>query len=150
MKALLEAIQAKLMTINDIRHVDEDWGQLDTYSPNPPTTFPLALIDIGGLVYQNLGRDNNVVPIQRQTAEGTIVITIANAKLTNTSGRAPQSHKDKAWKIHDIIEKVHCALHGQRLVENVGAMIRISNRRVRRDDGIQEYEITYTIGASNV
>lgn len=150
MKAELQAIQTILETITELKYIDEDWGQLDNYSPHFPTQFPLALVDIGRLVFENIGMDKSATPQNRQTGTGTVVITIANAKLTNTSVKAPQGQKDAAWKIWDIIEKVHAKLHGAKVTAKVGALVRISTMRMRRDDGIQEYEITYTIGATNV
>jgi hypothetical protein len=150
MKVVLQNIQDILMTIPTLKYVDEDWGQLDDYSPNPPTKFPLALIDIGNLQYSDIGKDKNAIPQNRQMATGTIVISIANLKLTNTSGKAPQSQKDKAWSIWDIVESVHGKLHGVAVGGSAGAMMRTAMRKVKRDDGIQEYEVTYTIGMSNV
>ena len=154
-KAILQGIQDALSTIPELRYVDEDWGQLDDYSPNPPTQFPLALIDIGNLQFSDIGKDRTATPQNRQMATGTIVISIANLKLTNSSARAPQTQKDKAWSIWDIVESVHAKLHGTVLTPppgagGLGAMMRNNMRKVKRDDGIQEYEVTYTIGMTNV
>lgn len=149
-KEVLKSIQNKLAAIPDLKYVDEDWGQLDDYSPNPPTQFPLALIDIGNLQYSDIGKDKAAIPQNRQMATGTIVISIANLKLTNTSARAPQSQKDKAWSIWDIIQSVHENLHGEVVGGSAGALMRTNMRKVKRDDGIQEYEVTYTIGMNNV
>ncbi|MBF2708764.1 hypothetical protein [Flavobacterium soyangense] len=150
MKVVLKSIQDKLATIPALKYVDEDWGQLDDYSPHPPTQFPLALIDIGSLQYSDIGRDRTATPQNRQMATGTIVISIANLKLTNTSARAPQTQKNQAWAIWDIVESVHAELHGIVVGGSAGAMMRTAMRKVKRDDGIQEYEVTYTIGVSNV
>jgi len=151
MKAVFLAIQALLESnVPELKYIDEDWGQLDAYSPHPPAKFPLALIDLGDAIYQNLGIDRKVSPMHRQTAEATVVITIANQKLTNTSSKAPAAQKDAAWFIQDIIQKVHEQLQGKCVTETDGALIRTSARKIRRDDGIQEYEITYTIGMTNV
>jgi len=149
-KEVLESIQNTLETIPALRYVDEDWGQLDDYSPHPPTQFPLVLIDIGALQYSDIGKDKTATPQNRQMATGTIVISIANLKLTNTSARAPQSQKDKAWAIWDIVASVHKKLHGVVVGGSAGAMMRTAMRKVKRDDGIQEYEVTYTIGMTNV
>ena len=149
-KEVLKSIQDILTPIPGMRYVDEDWGQLDDYSSNPPTQFPLALIDIGNLQYSDIGKDKTATPQNRQMATGTIVISIANLKLTNTSARAPQSQKDKAWAIWDIVESVHAKLHGVAVGGSAGAMMRTAMRKVKRDDGIQEYEVTYTIGMTNV
>lgn len=149
-KEVLKSIQDILTPIPGMRYVDEDWGQLDDYSPNPPTQFPLALIDIGNLQYSDIGKDKTATPQNRQMATGTIVISIANLKLTNTSARTPQSQKDKAWAIWDIVESVHAKLHGVAVGGSAGAMMRTAMRKVKRDDGIQEYEVTYTIGMTNI
>lgn len=150
MKAVLQNIQTILGNIPELKYIDEDWGQLDDYSPNPPTQFPLVLIDIGNLQYSDISRDTKKIPINRQMATGTIVLSIANLKLTNTSFNTPQSQKNAAWSIWDIIEDVHKSLHGISVGGSAGAMIRTNMRKVKRDDGIQEYEVTYTIGISNI
>lgn len=150
MKAFLEAAQAKLTTISALKYIDEDWGQLDSYSPNPPTQFPCALIDITSLIFSNIGKDNTANPVNRQMAEGTITFILANLKLSNTSQRAPQTQKDNAWNIWTIIDDLHKAVHGWKPTEYSNALIRTGLRRIRRDDGIQEYQITYSIGVSNV
>lgn len=150
MKAVLKNIQDILAVIPALKYVDEDWGQLDDYSPNPPTQFPLALIDVGSLQYSDIGKDKGATPQNRQMATGTIVISIANLKLTNTSARAPQTQKDQAWTIWNIVESVHVKLHGVVIGGSAGAMMRTAMRKVKRDDGIQEYEVTYTIGMTNV
>lgn len=151
MKAVFLAIQDILKSkVPELKYIDEDWGQLDSYSPHPPAKFPLALIDLGAVVYQNIGIDRKATPMHRQTGDATIIITVANMKLTNTSAGAPQKQKDSAWFIQDIIQKVHEELQGKHVIASVGALIRTSKRKIRRDDGIQEYEITYTIGMTNV
>lgn len=149
-KQVLQSIQDILTTTPGIKYVDEDWGQLDDYSPNPPTQFPLALIDIGNLQYSDIGKDKTATPQNRQMATGTIVISIANLKLTNSSGRAPQTQKNHAFAIWDIVEGVHGKLHGVVVGGSAGALMRTAMRKVKRDDGIQEYEVTYTIGITNV
>jgi len=150
MKALLEAVQTKLNTVSELKYIDEDWGQLDSYSPNPPTKFPCALIDITSIIYSNIGKDNSANPVNRQTAEGTITFIIANLKLTNTSQRAPQVQKDEAWKIWELMEKIHQKVHGLKPTEDSGSLIRIGHKRIRRDDGIQEYQVTYSLSKANV
>lgn len=150
MKAVLENIQKQLAAIPELKYIDEDWGQLDDYSPHPPTQFPLALIDIGSLEFSHIGMDKKVAPQNRQMATGTIVISIANLRLTNTSFQSPKQQKNNVWEIWNIIESVHQQLHGYKPDDNSGAMMRTNLRRIKRDDGIQEYEATYTIGVSNV
>ena len=54
MKALLEKIQEKLSEVEGLKYIDENWGQLDYYSPNMPVQYPCVLIDIGQVQYSNL------------------------------------------------------------------------------------------------
>lgn len=150
MKIVLENIQKTIGTITSLKYIDEDWGQLDDYSPNPPTKFPLALIDIGNLDYSQIGNDRKAIPQNRQMATGTIIITIANIRISNTSFKSPKQQKDNVWEIWNIIEDVHKCLQGYRPDLNCRGMARTNLRRVKRDDGIQEYEITYTVGVDNV
>ncbi|MBS1535327.1 MAG: hypothetical protein JST78_09635 [Bacteroidetes bacterium] len=151
MESILLNIQDKITTtVPELLYVDEDWGQLDNYSPNFPVKWPCCLIDVGSATYSNIGQSKTEKPINRQMAEATLVLTIANLKTTNTSASAPAKQKAKAWSIHSIIQKVHEQLHGFRPESNCGALIRSSHRRIRRDDGVQEYEIIYTFGATNV
>jgi hypothetical protein len=150
MKAFLETVQTKLAAVTELKYIDEDWGQLDSYSPNPPAAFPCALIDITSLVFSNIGKDNSANPINRQTAEGTITFIIANLKLSNTSKQAPQTQKDNAWKVWEIMQKIHEQIHGWKPTEDSGALMRTSHKRIRRDDGIQEYQVTYSLSKANV
>jgi hypothetical protein len=149
MKSFLETIQTKLATIPALKYIDEDWGQMDSYSPNPPAKFPCALIDITSLNFSNIGKDNSATPINRQLADGTVTFIIGNLKLSNTSQHAPQSQKDNAWNIWIVIDDLHKKVHGWKPLEDSGALMRTSLKRIRRDDGIQEYQITYSIGFTN-
>lgn len=149
MKETLQSIQDKIAEVVELKYVDENWGQLDDYSAHPPTQWPCALIDINGLVFSDIGIDRTATPINRQTATGTVVINLANLKLTNTSFRAPQQQKNDAWEVWELAQKIHEKLHGWKPHATTGSLMRSRLQRVRRDDGIQEYTITYTIGMNN-
>ena len=149
MKQTLLSIQNKIAEVTQLKYVDEDWGQLDYYSPNPPVKWPCALIDIGGVNYENIGRDRTAAPVNRQTGTGYVNITIANLKLTNSSKMAPQTQKDQAFATHEIIQQVHNILHGWS-PDGASALIRTNFSRTKRDDGIQEYNISYSFGITNV
>lgn len=144
MKTFLEEIQTKLK--EKFAYVDENWGQLNL--PQPPVKYPCALIDCDNAVYSNLGNDIRQTPTLRQEATINIELTIATIKITNTSANAPQTQRDKAWLIYELIEDAHKLLQGQ-IVGN-GKLIRTGARRVRRTDGIQEHRIIYTLAAHDV
>ncbi len=150
MKNILESIQNRLAEIKELHYIDEDWGQIDYYNPNMPVKWPIALIDITDAEYSDIGRDFNNTPHNRQQAPIAISITIANLKLTNTSYKAPQKQKDVAWSIWGVIQSIHEALHGWSPKENTNKLIRKSFKRIKRDDGIQEYNVVYTSMIQNV
>ena len=106
-EAVIRNIQAKLTPVVGLNHVDEDWGQLDDYSPNFPVQWPCALIDTPLINFSNLGMDRTQTPRNRQMSDGIVSITVANLKLNNTSGRAPKFQKDNAWSIWSLINKIH-------------------------------------------
>lgn len=146
----LQNIQNRINEVTELKYVDEDCGQLDSYSPHPPTQWPCALIDFSQIDFSNIGKDKRVTPQSRQQGAGTIMITVANMKLTNTSFKAPQAQKNNAWSIHIIIGKIHEKIQGYRPEEMSGVLIRTRFQKVKRDDGIQEYRIYYSIGLNNV
>lgn len=148
MKALLEKIQQQVSEIAELKYIDENWGQLDYYS-NMPVQYPCALIDVQQVQFTNLGRDMSKKTVQRQIGQVSIKITIANMRLSNSSMQAPKRQKEEVWAIWDIIEKIHQQLHGVSLLPNVSALIRSSQSRTLRDDGVQEYEVYYSCEVQN-
>lgn len=145
MKELIESIQTRLANNGDIKYVDENWGQLDYYSPHPPVKWPCALIDIVDVNFSNIGRDTSQVPVNRQQGLVTVEIRIANLKISNTSAKAPNLQKDYGLSTWDLLEEVHQELHGWNPIPSGSKLIRGTVNRVRRDDGIQEYAIRYTL-----
>lgn len=150
MKQILINIQNQLAEITELRYIDEDWGQIDYYSPNMPVQWPCCLIDIQSGNFSNLSKDFSKSPKDRQKAEFSVKITLANMKLTNTSYLAPQEQKEQVWAIFELIEKIHQKLHGWRPKENCSKLLRNSFTRVMRDDGLQEYNIIYSFEVHNI
>lgn len=150
MKTILQNIQNRLSEVEELKYIDEDWGQIDYYSPNMPVKLPCCLIDIQSGQYSNISKDFSKNPKDRQNGTFSVKITIANIKLSNTSLRAPQGQKDNAWKIFEWVEKIHQQLHGFSPDENCSKMLRTSFGRIQRDDGIQEYALIYEFEAHNV
>ena len=150
MKILIQNIQTLLDNITGIKYIDADWGQLDYYSPNFPVKFPCVLLDVTNVRYSDIGTDKKVVPINRQEASATLSLTIADLKLSNTSSRAPQPQKDNAFSLYEIIAEIHALVQGFKPDEKAGSLIRTGMQRVKRDDGVQEYIITYGFALYNV
>jgi hypothetical protein len=150
MKAIIEAVQDLLEPTPGIKYVDENWGQLDYYSPNFPVKWPCALIDVNSAQFSNIGMDKQATPQNRQMGDYTLEVRIANLKLTNSSAKAPQAQKDHSRTIWTLIEEVHKLLQGFRPDENCGKLIRTGISRVPREDSVQEYTVIYSGTVNNV
>ena len=112
--------------------------------------FPCVLFDIKDGQFENIGADRRATPKERQLGRFSLELCIAKMKLSNTSGKAPLSQKNNAWEIQDIIQMVHEKLQGFSAGENCSKLIRKSYQRIRRDDGIQEYRVSYDFEVGNV
>jgi hypothetical protein len=137
MEQLLTALQQRLaQEVGQLKYVDEDWGQLDYYSTHPPVQWPCCLLDISSVQWSNQGK-------LQQLGTATIAITIAQLRLTNTSAQAPATQRSEVWAIHGILQSVHQALHGYQPTGAGSCLYRRSTQRQKRDDGIQQYLLTY-------
>ena len=150
MDNIIKNIQAKIDLIPEVNYIDEDWGQLDYYAPNFPVQWPCVLIDVTDAEYGDIGVDKKAIPRNRQQADAMVSLTIANLRLTNTSSKAPLLQKNNAFSINAVIQKIHDQVHGFNPDANAGKLIRRSRRRVKRDDGVQEYTVTYSFSLNNV
>ncbi|WP_234369146.1 hypothetical protein [Brumimicrobium mesophilum] len=132
------------------KYVDENWGQLDYYSPNFPVQWPCILIDVNAANFTNIGKDRSATPENRQMGEFSLELRIANLKLTNTSYQAPTTQKTQARSIWTLIDEVHKVVQGFEPDVMFGKLIRTGWRRVPREDGVQEYAVYYRGKADNV
>ncbi len=138
MNILIQDIQNRLAAeIPALKYIDEDWGQLDDYSPNFPVKWPCALIDISQVSYSNAGR-------QSQLGVAAITITVADVKLTNSSSKAPAGQIAAQATYLQLVKAIHTALHGWSGHAHYSPLIRESLKRARRDDGVREHNLVYT------
>ncbi len=129
------------------RYVDENWGQLDLYGREIPVQWPAVLITLKNADYSNNGRNFNKVPMLRQEGMLMVEFTVANLKLTNSSFKAPVGQKNDAFEIWRLVEELHKAIHGLEI--NFGKMIRQNMVSVKRDDGVQEVRVVYSLALSD-
>lgn len=146
----LTSIENKLKELTTLKYIDEDWGQLDYYSPNFPVKWPCCLIDVTGAVFSDIGVDKSASPRNRQEGMANVSLTFASLKLTNSSAMAPTGQKTNSWALYGIMEDAHKLLQGFRPLTNSGGLVRSGFRRIKRDDGVQQYQVLYTIGLHNV
>lgn len=144
MQDLLLNITAKAATIPGIKYSDENWGQLQFYGNDCPVNWPCVLVDFSSGQFSNNGYDYKNDDLSQQGLLA-IEITVANIKLTNTSFKAPINQKQKGFEIWNIVKNVHEIMQGFKPLENSGGLVRTSIQSVKRDDGVQEKRIIYSI-----
>lgn len=158
---VLEQLQARIagITKNDdttallFNYVSEDWGQLDNYNgtgSRPPVKWPCCLISVVQGNFDDLGVNYKKEPVNRQKGIYTIVITVANEKLSSGSATAPGAQQQSTLAIHHIKQRLHNNIHGWMPIEDQGAMIRQSERKMTRQENMQEYDVYYTIGLTDI
>lgn len=141
---VIDITKNRLSEIAALKYVAEDEGQLDMYSSNFPVRWPCALIDISDMNFSNKGRARGQVQEHPQMAAIVFTIRVANLRTGNTNKKAPTAQKAQANSIWNVLSAVHLKLHGWEPTEFCAKLIRTSQKRTRRDDGVQEYVITYT------
>lgn len=136
-KLLIDITERLTEKVPALKYIDEDFGQLDYYSNHPPVKYPCALVDATEATWTNTLK-------REQTGLVQVVIRVADLKLSNTSGKAPQGQKDKAFAVFTILKDVYKALQGWTGSQHYAGLIRMSNKRIKRDDGVRIYEIRFT------
>ena len=129
---LLLSVQARLREeVKELRYIDKDWGQLGY--PQPAVAWPCALLDVENIGYTQTAQGGEV-------ADGSIIITVANQRLTSSSQKAPR--REEAYKTIELIGKMHQAL--QLFTDGTYApLFRSALRRVRIDSSREEYQLIY-------
>lgn len=145
MQDLLLNITKKAATVPGIKYSDENWGQLQFYGNDYPVNWPCVLVDFSSGQFSNNGYDYLNDDLGQQGLL-SIEITVANLKLTNTSFKAPINQKTKGFEIWAIVNQVHEVMQGFKPLENSGGLVRTTVQSVKRDDGVQEKRIIYTVG----
>ncbi len=131
------SVQTRLKDkVSELKYIDENWGQLDFYGEKAPVKYPAALIDIGSINWINKSQ-------KQQLGVGELIVTLYDMKLTRTSNAAPSAQKEAAFSIYSTLRKIHLALHGWVAENTTGSLVRVSNKRAVRDDGINEYATVF-------
>lgn len=139
MKTILNAVMQRLKEqVSELRYTSEDWGQLDYYETVPPVKFPCALISIDRLSY-------NVVAKDRRKADISVIVRIADAPSVTGNGAAPESYRNRAFAIFDLLEEASEALNGLS-GDTFNRFSLEAIYRTGRQDFIREYSMTFRTG----
>lgn len=138
MEQLLLDVQARLAAeVTALKYIDQDWGQLDYYNPNPPVKWPTALVEFDNAQWTNTGK-------LIQLGVASIRIRTADIRLVPSSAKASPLQKDLSMALVRITQDIHKALHGWTGHDSYTALIRTATRKLKRDDGLQLFDIMFT------
>lgn len=147
MDNLLLNINEKLeQEVTDLKYIDENWGQLQYFGKDCPVKWPCALVDFASGQFSNISYNYATETGTQQEGILNIEITIAKLKLSPTSTGAKMSQKIKGYEIWKTVKKVHEILQGWKPLPNSGELSRTSIQQIKRDDGIKEIIVIYSIG----
>jgi hypothetical protein len=138
MKTIVPAVMELLASVEALKYISPDWGQMDYYDERPPVRFPCALIDIQSATF-----DHTADRIQQ--GEATIVVRLFDRINQKASANAPQTMRDNYNDTWQLMEDVNKALHGEALNDHVGAPMRSGLNNVKRQDGLRQIELSYTV-----
>lgn len=131
-------IEKTLKKINDIFDNEEEWGQLDYYDQFP-VQLPCTLIECESVDYTNTNSG--------QQPEALITVSISNTQELQGSSMAPGG--EEAFEIFNLLNAVNNVVSGLQ-VENSRQLISVRMLRVRRDDAIREFRLSYKIRFSDI
>lgn len=135
---LFLAIQQRIATqVPEIKHIDQDLGQLEYYQERPSVAFPCVLIDFATTNYANHG--NSV-----QWAELSITIRLGFAPFTSALSVFPDVSKEAALQYYELEHKLYEALAGFTANDCVQPFIRTTAATERRNDPYRIRELIFT------
>lgn len=123
--------------VPEIKYIDLDIGQLETYVDRPAVSFPCLLIDFSASTYSGLGE-------QVQWWDGNISTRLGFAPYSATNDKTPEVTRFKGLEYFEIESKLFKALEGFTADDTIQPMVRISANSERRDDAYRVRETIFT------
>jgi hypothetical protein len=122
--------------VPEIRWIDQDLGQLETFEYRPEVSFPAVLIDFAATSYSEISE-------LAQIGDVTIVLRLAFAPFSQSHQAAPTAVRDKALAYYALEQKLYNAVQGWQ-TDYSGPMIRNGADTERRDDTLRVRALTFT------
>lgn len=139
-KELFVALCDRIETnVPEIRYIDFDSGQLNLSTERPPVDYPCCLIDIAYTACRDLKEEDGM-----QLVTADVTLRVAFAPAGETHHRAPDTIRQTALRMFDIVEKLHNALQHCTLGDTVSALSRVRAAKQTRANRIVVFNITYT------
>ncbi len=133
--AIMARVQAQ---VPEIKHIDQDMGQIEGSSSRPAVAFPLILADFDAWGFSNAG--TNI-----QIAEGDVVIKLGFAQFTPSSDKVDAAYREEALKFYEIEWKLHKALQGWSPGDEFGFLTRTAVQTQNRQPGIRVRVLRYRL-----
>lgn len=127
---IFEAILQRLMTVPDLRYIEQDLGQLENYDMRPAVSWPCALLEIDDFDFSDA--ENNLV----QIAEGFLQVRIGLVKYTDSNNLTPANIRPNGYRYMEVADLVAKALHGWQ-PPGCTRLIRRNAVTEKRDDDIR-------------
>ena len=134
MKTIYKSILERLKTINKLKWIDLDTGQLDSRD-RPQVAFPAALITIEVPSCVDLTEKS-------QSCTARITLRLAfNANMRTSSGTA-ENVLNNSLTIYDDIADIYTSLQGFE-TQYFSALHRLSQNKENRNDGLFIYRLVF-------
>lgn len=145
MKHILFAVMERLQKeVPELRYIAEDWGQLDFYQETPPVKFPCALISVSSIQFE--GETMGI-----RHAKMTLLIRVADAPAVSGTMAAPESYRNRAFAIFELMDDIGNALYGFCGDDEFNELEQKTVTHYSREDAIREYamlfETEYAVGS---
>lgn len=138
MKQLFLLLRSLLITVDSIKWVDLDKGQLNQYDTRPPIDFPAVLIKI------SLPNTSKLSKTEQQ-CNALIKISIAFAADGDTDSSTPEDILEQSLQIYDTAQSIHELLQGFIDINIIRSPLdRVSVVDPSRPDQIKVLEYTYS------
>lgn len=137
-QAFLSIMKRLDTMVPEIKHIDQDMGQLEGNSTRPDVAFPCTLVDFAGFTYTDF-------TINQQIGIGEVVIKMGFAQITPSSNIVEAVYRDNAMQFYELEQKVHEALHGWSPGDEFGTLTRTAVNTYNRLRGVRIREIRYRL-----
>lgn len=136
MEQIFISVQQKLKNdVVEVKWIDFDFGQLDFYKLRPAVAWPCVLIDLDIPAASDRGKLS-------QLNACNVIVRVAFEMPGQTHQATPQTVKDKAMNVFDILNKIWASLHGHQ-AEGFNAMLFRGMTIEKREDPLKVYQMRF-------
>lgn len=125
-------------TLTEIKHIDQNMGQLEGNSSRPDVAFPCTLIDFTNWTFTNMTQNS-------QVGEGLVEVSLGFAQFTPSANIVEAVYRDQALEFYEIEHRLNAALHGWSPGDDFGTLTRIGTNTANKMKGIRIRTLIYKL-----